>query len=331
MSFKNRKKSKLARAVWMGKDFSSTLPHQETPQSQFDLNRSLAIIKELKTALPSNFVWDEVGIIVDFISNDHDYSYIEDLYNYIELLFVNMLYTFLPQLPHALYKEVSESPAEDFNDRVRRSLGILYKIESLDDQIHWSFPTGPHPWQLQAGACTSTLCPAVNTHQSIKITVASQNNALGRSSGREVENQEGVANCDDIIANSDAFMVARGDLANSVGVALILVLTRGGSTTKMVANDEAPARHSLIVREKGFCKVGDSVVALHRVGAASVIKMLTVAWPWNKERGSREQKTPARGKWVHDDRMPKEAIGEKGDDVVAENLQNTSHVQPRNG
>ncbi|KAF9587904.1 hypothetical protein IFM89_006158 [Coptis chinensis] len=107
---------------------------------------------------------------------------------------------------------------------------------------------------------------------------------------------------------------------NSVGAALILVLTRGGSTTKMVANltfktenfdwlcsDEALARHSLIVRglvpvlsagsikasdaeatkealvfslryakEKGFCKVGDSVVALHRVGAASVIKMLTI-------------------------------------------------------
>ncbi|KAF9619748.1 hypothetical protein IFM89_009090 [Coptis chinensis] len=112
--------------------------------------------------------------------------------------------------------------------------------------------------------------------------------------------------------------------ANSVRVALILVLTRGGSTTKIVAkyrpsmpilsmvvpevktekfdwlcSDEAPARHSLIVRglvpvlsagsvkasdveatkealvfslryakEKGFCKVGDSVVALHRVGAA---------------------------------------------------------------
>ncbi|KAF5183714.1 Pyruvate kinase [Thalictrum thalictroides] len=120
--------------------------------------------------------------------------------------------------------------------------------------------------------------------------------------------------------------------ANSAKAALILVLTRGGSTAKMVAkyrpsipilsivvpeiktenfewscSDEAPARHSLIFRglvpvltagsakashteateealvfslqhakEKGFCKVGDSVVALHRVGAASVIKILAV-------------------------------------------------------
>ncbi|KAL5719358.1 pyruvate kinase [Ranunculus cassubicifolius] len=120
--------------------------------------------------------------------------------------------------------------------------------------------------------------------------------------------------------------------ANSARAALILVLTRGGTTAKMVAkyrpsmpilsvvvpeiktenfqwlcSDDAPARHSLIYRglvpvlsegsakashteateealvfalehakEKGFCKVGDSVVALHRIGASSVIKLLAV-------------------------------------------------------
>ncbi|KAJ9697659.1 hypothetical protein PVL29_006998 [Vitis rotundifolia] len=120
--------------------------------------------------------------------------------------------------------------------------------------------------------------------------------------------------------------------ANSARAALILVLTRGGSTAKLVAkyrpgmpilsvvvpeiktdsfdwscSDEAPARHSLIFRglvpvlsaasarashaetteealefaiqhakAKGFCKKGDSLVALHRVGSASVIKILTV-------------------------------------------------------
>ncbi|XP_057953346.1 pyruvate kinase, cytosolic isozyme-like isoform X2 [Malania oleifera] len=91
--------------------------------------------------------------------------------------------------------------------------------------------------------------------------------------------------------------------ANSSRAALILVLTRGGST----ANDEAPARHSLIFRglvpllstgsarashaesteealefaiqhakENCLCKNGDSVVALHRIGSASVIKISTV-------------------------------------------------------
>lgn len=113
---------------------------------------------------------------------------------------------------------------------------------------------------------------------------------------------------------------------------LILVLTRGGSTAKLVAkyrprvpilsvvvpegksdsvewtaSDEAPARHSLIFRglvpvlcagstkgsstesteealdfglqhakTKGLCKVGDAVVALHRIGTSSVIKIVTV-------------------------------------------------------
>ncbi|KAF7836916.1 pyruvate kinase, cytosolic isozyme [Senna tora] len=120
--------------------------------------------------------------------------------------------------------------------------------------------------------------------------------------------------------------------ANSAKATLILVLTRGGSTAKLVAkyrpgmpilsvvvpeiktdtfdwscSDEAPARHSLIFRglvpilsaasarashaetteeaieyaiqhakAKGLCKNGDAVVALHRVGTASVIKILTV-------------------------------------------------------
>ncbi|KAG9458530.1 hypothetical protein H6P81_003038 [Aristolochia fimbriata] len=120
--------------------------------------------------------------------------------------------------------------------------------------------------------------------------------------------------------------------ANSAQVALILVLTKGGTTAKLVAkyrpsvpilsvavpefktdlfewscSDEAPARHSLIYRglipvltagwfgafhtesaeesiefalehakSRQLCKAGDSVVALHRVGSASLIKILIV-------------------------------------------------------
>lgn len=120
--------------------------------------------------------------------------------------------------------------------------------------------------------------------------------------------------------------------ANASRAVLILVLTRGGSTAKLVAkyrpgmpilsvvvpeietdsfdwtcSDESPARHSLIFRglvpvlcagsarashaesteealdfalqhakTKGLCKEGDAVVALHRVGTASVIKIVTV-------------------------------------------------------
>ncbi|KAI4373727.1 hypothetical protein MLD38_011816 [Melastoma candidum] len=121
-------------------------------------------------------------------------------------------------------------------------------------------------------------------------------------------------------------------MANSAKATLILVLTRGGSTAKLVAkyrpsmpilsvvvpeiktesfewscSDVAPARHSLIFRglvpvlcaasarasteetteqalefaiqhgkNMRLCKTGDSVVALHRVGTASVIKIVNV-------------------------------------------------------
>ncbi|XP_030954458.1 pyruvate kinase, cytosolic isozyme [Quercus lobata] len=120
--------------------------------------------------------------------------------------------------------------------------------------------------------------------------------------------------------------------ANSAKATLILVLTRGGSSAKLVAkyrpgmpilsvvvpeiktdlfnwscSDEAPARHSLIFRglipvlsagsarasdaetteealefaiqfakEQGLCKNGDSVVALHKLDNASIIKILTI-------------------------------------------------------
>ncbi|GMY14223.1 pyruvate kinase, cytosolic isozyme-like [Fagus crenata] len=120
--------------------------------------------------------------------------------------------------------------------------------------------------------------------------------------------------------------------AHSINAALIVVLTRGGTTAKLVAkyrpsmpilsvvvpeittdsfewscSDAAPARHSLIYRglvpvlstgsarsshaestnetielalqhamAKELCKPGDSVVVLHRVDTASVLKILTV-------------------------------------------------------
>ncbi|RRT79046.1 hypothetical protein B296_00026098, partial [Ensete ventricosum] len=120
--------------------------------------------------------------------------------------------------------------------------------------------------------------------------------------------------------------------ANKARAMLIVVLTRGGTTAKLVAkyrprvpilsvvvpvlttdsfdwsvSDESPARHSLIYRglvpllaegsakatdsestemileaalrsavEKRLCKPGDAVVALHRIGVASVIKICIV-------------------------------------------------------
>ncbi|CAI0384635.1 unnamed protein product, partial [Linum tenue] len=107
--------------------------------------------------------------------------------------------------------------------------------------------------------------------------------------------------------------------AKNVNASLIVVLTRGGSTARLLAKyrphvpilsvvvPEAPARHGLIswgvvpvlssspvaesdqesaevsverglevAKERGICRAGDSVVALHRVGMATVIKIVQV-------------------------------------------------------
>ncbi|KAF9619303.1 hypothetical protein IFM89_006490 [Coptis chinensis] len=61
----------------------------------------------------------------------------------------------------------------------------------------------------------------------------------------------------------------------------------------------------------------------------SVIKMLTVVGHGTRREVQESRKHQQRE--VGADDQSEEAIGEKGDDVAAENLQNTSHVQPRNG
>lgn len=120
--------------------------------------------------------------------------------------------------------------------------------------------------------------------------------------------------------------------AKKVQASLIIVLTRGGTTAKLVAkyrpsmpilsvavpvlttdsltwecSEESPARHSLVCRglipmlaegaakstdsestdailsaaldhalKRKLCMVGDSIVALHRIGVANVIKIVEV-------------------------------------------------------
>ncbi|CAI0384637.1 unnamed protein product [Linum tenue] len=101
--------------------------------------------------------------------------------------------------------------------------------------------------------------------------------------------------------------------AKNVNASLIVVLTRGGSTARLLAkyrphvpilsvvvpeigidsfdqewsiSDEAPSdqesaevsveRGLEVAKERGICRAGDSVVALHRVGMATVIKIVQV-------------------------------------------------------
>ncbi|KAL5701429.1 hypothetical protein ACHQM5_026765 [Ranunculus cassubicifolius] len=51
-----------------------------------------------------------------------------------------MLHLFLAELPNALFKEVVESPPEEFEDRISHGLEFQYKVDPLEAHIQWLFP-----------------------------------------------------------------------------------------------------------------------------------------------------------------------------------------------
>ncbi|KAK9138660.1 hypothetical protein Sjap_009254 [Stephania japonica] len=88
------------------------------------------------------FASNELAIITDFIVEHRDYSSIEDLYEFLEQMFVDMLNELLIQLPNAIYKSIVESSPEDFEERMKFVLEALLKIEQLEELVQWSFPSG---------------------------------------------------------------------------------------------------------------------------------------------------------------------------------------------
>ncbi|KAK9081304.1 hypothetical protein Syun_030667 [Stephania yunnanensis] len=146
-SFENKNKSKLAKAAFEGPSSRNDLlkvfkiPYSEALQSCYNLDRTIAIVKRLKDALPEDLVREELGILTSFIKHQN-YRSVEELYGYIEQLFVNMLNEFLSQLPNAIYKEIIESNPEVYEEVIRFSLKLLCKVEALEAFVQWSYPIG---------------------------------------------------------------------------------------------------------------------------------------------------------------------------------------------
>ncbi|KAK9138697.1 hypothetical protein Sjap_009291 [Stephania japonica] len=71
------------------------------------------------------------------------YRSIDELYGYIEQLYIDMLNEHLVQLPNAIFKEIIESHAEEYEEKVKFALKVLCKMEQLlEDLVQWSFPSG---------------------------------------------------------------------------------------------------------------------------------------------------------------------------------------------
>ncbi|KAK9137818.1 hypothetical protein Sjap_008412 [Stephania japonica] len=125
--------------------FQKVLRHlQKLKHQKSQMKLAVRITKWLKNALGQNakFTYDELAIITDFIIEHRDYRSIEDLYEFLEHMFVHMLNKLLIWLPNAIYKSIVESGSEDFEERMKFALKALLKIEQLEEIVQWSFPSG---------------------------------------------------------------------------------------------------------------------------------------------------------------------------------------------
>ncbi|KAK9141171.1 hypothetical protein Scep_010852 [Stephania cephalantha] len=146
-SFENKRKYVLAKAAMeepsSRDDLLKVFNISDTEASQLnvDIHQVIDVLGRMKDALPADLVQQELGIITDFIKRRNHRS-IQEVHDYIEHLFVDMLNEFLTQLPNAIYKEITESSPEDYEKAIRFSLKLLCKVESLEAFVHWSYPIG---------------------------------------------------------------------------------------------------------------------------------------------------------------------------------------------
>ncbi|KAK9160007.1 hypothetical protein Syun_006348 [Stephania yunnanensis] len=148
-TFENKKKSMLAEALLKSNKFNGHLLPKilkkskvETSESQSQLIQAIAIIRGLKEELPADYIQDELAIVTEFIIRRQVHGSIEDLYGYLEQLFVDMLNEYLVQLPNAIFKEIVECHSEECEKRIKSALRVLHKFEQLEGLVPWSFPEG---------------------------------------------------------------------------------------------------------------------------------------------------------------------------------------------
>ncbi|KAK9116410.1 hypothetical protein Sjap_015357 [Stephania japonica] len=147
-SFKNKMKYKLAKAAMEGPSSRDNLlkvfniSDTEASQLNNDIHQVIDVLGGLKGALPDDIVKEELEIITDFIRHRNLRS-IQQIHDYIEHLFVDMLNEFLTQLPNAIYKEITESSLEDYEKVIRFSLKLLCKVESVEAFVQWSYDSYP--------------------------------------------------------------------------------------------------------------------------------------------------------------------------------------------
>ncbi|KAK9138667.1 hypothetical protein Sjap_009261 [Stephania japonica] len=135
-------KSKLAKSLWESRNFNKVLLSKivkkigkEAFETKSHLDQATLIILCLYKATPSDYVWEELKLVTECIQHSQAYGSIEELYSYMEQLFVGMLNEFLSQFPNAIFKYINESPVEEYEGRVKFAVKLICKIEQLEGHV----------------------------------------------------------------------------------------------------------------------------------------------------------------------------------------------------
>ncbi|KAK9137715.1 hypothetical protein Sjap_008309 [Stephania japonica] len=103
---------------------------EEDFQSQMQLDQALKIIRDVKLKSKYLLIEKEIAMISQFIKTKA-YASVEDLYQHMEQLFVDMIVELLLQLPGIVLKEIVESSLEDLEEKVKEALKVVSKFEQL--------------------------------------------------------------------------------------------------------------------------------------------------------------------------------------------------------
>ncbi|KAK9159994.1 hypothetical protein Syun_006335 [Stephania yunnanensis] len=156
-NFDDRRRREIAKVLWEEGDLN--VEKKDSMEDNSLVDSVLSTFDEVYQISRAKHMETEVQIIRDFIQ-DCEYSSVEELCEYIYQLFVDMSHWFLAQFPASIFREVHESPVEDYEERARFILKLLYKLEpSLEDKVQWSFPVGAN--------ITRFLDPYVNFDEGI--------------------------------------------------------------------------------------------------------------------------------------------------------------------
>ncbi|KAK9138036.1 hypothetical protein Sjap_008630 [Stephania japonica] len=134
-------KRKAAEDIWMSRKISN---HWFQKQFIHPLLEEIQNKKDIELRSFQGFsckvlMENEVGFIFEMINDfRREGKSLEELCQHMKQLVIDILHLFLMELPNAIFKYISDSPYEEFEERILLSLKFICRLDLIDSKISWS-------------------------------------------------------------------------------------------------------------------------------------------------------------------------------------------------